>query len=248
MCPAISALSDPAKAAYVSKAKLTAAALNSSLNALRTGVVDLNDVVADLASNFAAASAPENDQGRIWYDTTNSQWKGDPDGSGADIVIAHNVTGKPPSVLNVDTTAVSPGLGTTGSLITYTIPANTLNANGKILKITCWGTKAGANAVTVMEVRLGGVSIDSIGTSSGTASWHFELLYIRTASSTQDWLTKNITGQFDPGDTSDKGGVEVASGADAEDDTATIAFELNVTSINGGDQITQEGLMVELLN
>ena len=75
--PAISALSDPATAAYVSKAKLTAAELNSSLNALRTGVVDLNDVVADLQKNFASASAPSDlVNGGLWYDSTNNVWKG----------------------------------------------------------------------------------------------------------------------------------------------------------------------------
>ena len=92
--PAISALTDPTITTYVNRQKLTHTLLNADLVALRSGIVDVNDVLADLQKNFAGASAPTDNtvEGGLWADTTNNplDLKLDPDGSGADhIILTH---------------------------------------------------------------------------------------------------------------------------------------------------------------
>lgn len=91
--PAISALTDPSIRTYVNLEKLTHTKLNADLVALKAGVDNLNDVVADLQKNFAGGSPPTDNtvRGGLYADTTTSNQvdlKCDPDGNGADIIIA----------------------------------------------------------------------------------------------------------------------------------------------------------------
>ena len=83
--PAISALTDPTVLDFVTGEVLTAAKLESDSGNLRTAIVDLNDVVADLEDNYASSSEPtDKPEGKIFCDTTNdpAQLKFYKDGSG----------------------------------------------------------------------------------------------------------------------------------------------------------------------
>ena len=83
--PAISALTDPTVLDFVTGQKLTAVQLESDSGNLRTAIVDLNDVVADLEDNYASSSEPtDKPEGKIFCDTTSDPavFKGYVDGSG----------------------------------------------------------------------------------------------------------------------------------------------------------------------
>ncbi len=70
--PVISALTDPTVLDFVTGEVLTAAKLESDSGNLRTAIVDLNDVVADLEDNYASPSEPtDKPEGKLFCDTTN---------------------------------------------------------------------------------------------------------------------------------------------------------------------------------
>ena len=70
--PAISALTDPTVLDFVTGQKLTAVQLESDSGNLRTAIVDLNDVVADLENNYASSSEPtDKPEGKIFCDITS---------------------------------------------------------------------------------------------------------------------------------------------------------------------------------
>ena len=204
------------------------------------------NALSDRESNWAGPAAPTDNtiQGKLWMDTSTDRLKLDPDGSGADQPLAR--------VLTVDLTAVSQTGDTAGDLITYTIPANILKSNGKILRITAWGTKTNASADGSILFRMGGTTLATFVIAQGADGWWLGATYIRTGLNAQYWCaecwgmdTSGMHGAA-PGATSHLG---VEFGTDAETDTSAIIFALrNDGTGNSNDTITQEGLLVELIN
>lgn len=92
-------------------------------------------------------------------------------------------------------TAVSTGANTTETTgATYTIPANTLSANGQALRFRVYGTTgATANNKTV-QIYFGGTSVYTTGAVAANAKpWFLNLTVIRTAAGAQ---TIVVEGQF----------------------------------------------------
>lgn len=156
-----------------------------------------------------------------------------------------------PSVANVNTTAVG-NVGASGpdDLITYSLPANSLSANGKGVRVKCWGTTANnANAKTV-QFAFGAVTLAKQLTVSIAGKWSFDALIIRTGSNTQDVFI----------DACNYGGTTVSStdgatvqrlssfGAGAETDSGAITIKCQSTTTTADNDIVQEGMLVEFIN
>lgn len=143
-------------------------------------------------------------------------------------------------VANVNVTAVgNVGVGE-DDLISYTLPANSLSANGKTIRIRAWGTAANnANAKTV-KVYFGTATILTTSLTASVAdSWWVEALVVRTGASTQDVVARlEETGA---------NVMDMEVGTATQTDTATIAIKLTGTATADND-IVQEGLLVEFLN
>ena len=96
--------------------------------------------------------------------------------------------GTPVTVLHVNTTSQA----TTGTseevLATYTLPANTLSADGKALRIQAWCTTAANTNSKTFQIRvggIGGVSVASTATATSGAALALTSTVIRTGASTQ---------------------------------------------------------------
>jgi hypothetical protein len=90
-------------------------------------------------------------------------------------------------VANVNTTAVGNVGGGTDDLITYTLPANALSANGKGVRITAWGTTANnANAKTVTLAFGGQTIMTQALTISIAGTWRIEAVVVKNGANTQD--------------------------------------------------------------
>ena len=163
---------------------------NSFINDVETRIAQLNDAIADLETHHAGAAAPTDNavQGKLWYETDTKRLHLDPDGSGAD---------QPLSVVldsGVTLTGFTSRAGNVaGTFDSFNIPANTLYANGKIIRITCWGTKSGTNASAVIQFRMAATALASFTIAASATAWKVEVLYIRTAASTQDWVATCIS-------------------------------------------------------
>ena len=144
-------------------------------------------------------------------------------------------------VANVNTTAVgNVGVGE-DDLITYSLPANALSANGKGIRIRAWGTAANnANAKTVKLYFGTQVILTTALTVSQTDTWKIDATVWRTGASTQDWESSLI----------EAGTVsltDIENGTATQTDTAAITIKCTGTATSDND-IVNEGLTVEFLN
>jgi hypothetical protein len=150
-------------------------------------------------------------------------------------------------VLNVNTTSQA----TTGTveevLATYTLPANTLSANGKGLRITMRGTMVSTTNSRVFRIRFGGIGGTIVGLVSSTTAAHTQarivVEIIRTGSATQ--IT---TGTSTYGANSGAAVASVTNTAPTQDLTAAVDIVVvGETSAALGD-VTFTALIVEAIN
>jgi hypothetical protein len=149
-------------------------------------------------------------------------------------------------VLNVNTTTQA----TTGTseevLATYTLPANTLSANGKLIRITAWGTfAANANSKTT-RVRFGGLAgtiISGVTTTSNNGNWRHVTEVVRTGAATQA-----SSGVVTYGVTAGAGALAPTVGAPTQTLSGTVDIAVTGTSPTTIGDVSFSGLIVEALN
>ena len=144
-------------------------------------------------------------------------------------------------VSNVNTTAVG-NVGTgTDDLMTYALPANSMSANGKGIRITAWGTAANnANAKTVTVVFGGTTLLSTALTASQVDVWWAEAVVIRTSATAQEAFA-----ELTQGGTVTLSDVEQSTPAETLSGAVTIKCTGTATSDN---DIVQEGMVIEFLN
>ena len=141
---------------------------------------------------------------------------------------------------NVDVTAVgNVGVGE-DNLISYALPANALNANGKAVEIHAWGSTANnANAKT-LKVYFGSQLVLTNALTAGSANrWSVRATVVRTGASAEDWVAELVetgTGNSD---------IEVGTAAESTAGGITIKCTGEATADN---DIVNEGLIVKFLN
>jgi hypothetical protein len=143
------------------------------------------------------------------------------------------------SIVTVSTTAVV----TEEDLWTYSLPANTLNVDGKMLRVTVSGqTAANANVKTMrFYFGAGTNTLNVVTTAPNAVYWTTSFLIIRLGATSQ-----RITRMF-----STVGTVDNATGSTAATETLSGAVVMKVTGQNGtasaGD-IMLNTVVVESLN
>jgi len=156
-------------------------------------------------------------------------------------------TAKASGVINVNTTAVGNVGGGEDDLMTYTIPLNTLNADGKILRITCNGTfGATGNNKTIIPY-FAGVAVATLGpTASNALSWTVTLTVIRTGASAELVYLNDEGGTTQGGAFSTKFGHLLSTTA-TFNTAADCIFKLTGQGTADND-IRQTCMIVEVLN
>ena len=145
-------------------------------------------------------------------------------------------------VLTVNTTQTgTPATLVETDLWTYSLPANTLNADGRAVRIMAWGALgADANAKTV-RLYFGATTLNVYTAGTGNALvWRFDATVIRTGASAQIGVATMIVGSA---------WLSTINPAPAADTTGAIV--IRVTGLNGVavlNDIVARGAIVELLN
>lgn len=101
---------------------------------------------------------------------------------------------KPPLARSINTTAVgNVGVGE-DDLITYSVPAATLAADGDSLEISAWGTfAANANNKTV-KIKFGATTIlDTGAVAANSGNWVIRATVVRTGAATQQCFATLVT-------------------------------------------------------
>jgi hypothetical protein len=153
--------------------------------------------------------------------------------------------GSASGVLTVSSTSAATIADTNETTLwTYDLPANTLSADGRIVRVTVWGTVA-ANADTkTIKLYFGSSSftLNDSTTAPNGVGWTSTALYTRTGSGAQSrtklYALFGATNQFPS-----------AGGTASETDTAAITIK--ITGTNGtaaANDIVFKGALVELLN
>lgn len=129
-------------------------------------------------------------------------------------------------------------------LMTYSIPADALNAAGNFIRIRGWGKAANNATAKNLLLLFGGTSL--LGTLALTASqvgtWYVDAIVIRTGSDTQDFVASVREGV---GATLAAGKQAILFGTATIDEDATIITKFQ--GEGGADNdVTQEALIVEI--
>ena len=203
---------------YVGQATIT------TLGTITTGIWNAGAVTSSGAGAFSGA---------ITSTSTVSCTAGT--GTGTPVLIG---------AINVNTTTVGNVGAALTDLMTYTLPANSLSANGKGVRVTAWGTIVNnANAKT-LTVNFGStvMATDAL-TTGGALNWKVIAHVFRTGNSTQTYIAEisssaNGLGVRD---------FDIESGTSAQTDTATIIIKCTAQGTSNND-ITQTGMLVEFFN
>lgn len=158
---------------------------------------------------------------------------------------ATTVTAVMGGVLSVNTTTVTPPDDTNeNTLMSYSLPANVLSSNGKVVRVTAFLTRdtAGAGNITY-KFKFG--STGETTAVTGTTAQVKQVVYhiVRTGSNTQVIFGGSID--------LDVGAVAVSTASTdtaTETDSGAITISFTATKATAGDDCTQAFMMVEVLN
>lgn len=222
---------------------------------LKTGVLNLNSVIADVEKKYASASAPlGKPQGKLWYDSGTSLLK-----------LYHTALGTPATVLeptkiyntslgtagtatfklggaiDVNTTQVSTTSGAGTDLQKYTIPANVVAANDSCVFVTGFGTRTGSNSVQI-NGDVGGTSLGpNIDLQTTSTDWFSQIIVVRLTATTQK-IFQRVKLNRDDGTQGKR--VDYDSGANNLASTTVTGFQISFNA--SGDTATGEILITRL--
>ncbi|OGR76213.1 MAG: hypothetical protein A2X32_03000 [Elusimicrobia bacterium GWC2_64_44] len=127
-------------------------------------------------------------------------------------------------------------------LMSFSVPADSFNGNGKAVKIKAWGTTAAnANSKTI-KIRFGGLAGDVVLTTTTFANaqaWDLEATVVRTGVGTQESIARGYVGEFV---------VPVAKNTPAQDETGAVSVAVTGDTATAAGDVVAEGLIVEFVN
>ncbi len=135
------------------------------------------------------------------------------------------------------TTIGSSATNTTQTLVSYSLPANTLGTNGAGILVTAWGRKAGNAAPMTLQLNVGGASINSAADTDNASHFVLRGFATRRAANAQQVL---FTGQRGTAN------LAVKSTSDTSVDTDTIT--ISVQGLDGSaaqSNVLLDGLVIE---
>ena len=145
--------------------------------------------------------------------------------------------------INVQYTAVGNVGAGEDDLMTYTLPASSLSAAGKLVRVFAWGTGANnANAKTV-NTYIGGTQINTAPLLTNAAGvWRVEFFLVCSGTDTQSYFVEFIRLSATAVDVAVRN-----QGTLALDDGAGIILKFTGTATSNND-ITQNGMIVQFMN
>jgi hypothetical protein len=141
--------------------------------------------------------------------------------------------------LSINTTSTASTQTAKQTLLSFSVPASTLNLNGRCVRIRFWGTaKATANTKT-QTIDFGATTVSSTGAvANNNGVWSVEALVCRTGSNTQTAIGTALSATT----------VAATQTTPGETDTGAITIAGTSTNVTDTDGTTAKGLLVEVLN
>jgi hypothetical protein len=222
------------------EAALAAATYAGLLTAARLKLTDAIAKIVGGATSLALRNAADDADNLLLTDAGVATFRGlvtTPAGGGAATLRAAGVVSSQFSAV---------GVGNVGAgeddLMSYVLPANTLNVNGRAVRIRAWGKFAANTNSKTLKTYWGSTASTVIATTDNTINgWSVEVIVVRVGANSQ---SKNVEASFGPA--LGAGGFVVTS-APSENETAALTIKFTGTGVADAD-ITQWGMTVEVLN
>lgn len=96
-------------------------------------------------------------------------------------------TGTLTGTIHVDTTVTTSAATSKTTIVSYSLPANSLSANGKGVRILAWGSCAanGNNKTVTIDVGAGGTTVATTGAvANNNGAWRLDATLVRTGAAT----------------------------------------------------------------
>mgnify|MGYP001615881583 CR=1 FL=1 len=147
-------------------------------------------------------------------------------------------------IASINTTVVGNIGAGTDDLMSYTLPADSLSADGKAIRIKCWGLTANNANAKSLAFNFGATSSSTTLTPSIAGFWFIDVTFIRTSANNQSYsihFSEFLSGAL--GTPKASGGV----GTLALTDTGSIVLKVTAIGVSDND-IVQKQMIVEYLN
>lgn len=195
------------------------------------------DKLASFVTNINASAPVE----KAYVDTAGAVKSVMGDGTFATMVMTSSV----------NTTAVG-NVGASGpdDLISYTLPASSLVANGRGLRIRAWGTTANNANAKALQLLFGGTTIVTKQlTASVAGKWHIECVVYRTGTSAQTYFANALNCNGSAMASADGATIvlQSAQGTCNETETAAIVIKCQSTTSTNDNDVVQNGMHIEFL-
>ncbi len=143
--------------------------------------------------------------------------------------------------ISVNTTAVGNVGAGTDDLMTYSLPANSLSANGKGVRVKAWGTTANNANAKAITFQFGSTSVVSSSLAiSQVGVWYVEVMVFRTGANAQAYISELINRGVG-------NNANATEGSATETDTSAITIKMTGVGVADND-IVQKGMIVEFIN
>jgi hypothetical protein len=150
---------------------------------------------------------------------------------------------RPSGVISINTGSQAT-IGTSEeTLMSFSLPANTLDVNGRGVRITAWGTTAANGNNKVTKITFGGTQVTVRGAAADNDHrWRHEVLVFRTGAATQESIGTVFSG------TNNSGNTPVNTYATpGETLSGAVSIAVKATTASAIGDVTCEGLLVEVL-
>jgi len=183
----------PANATYITQTANSTLTNEQALSTLSTGLMNVT------TSTGVVTSVADVAAGSVLTSGTPSAWS---TALPAGITVNQGSGSATATVNGILTTSTTQACNIANTneqdLFTYTLPANTLSANGKGVEVYAWGTKAAnTNSVTFRPYFSG--NLGGFTTTSNGAPWFTHYIILRTGASAQKGLVENVVNGASPG-------------------------------------------------
>lgn len=126
---------------------------------------------------------------------------------------------------------------------TFTIPANTLAADGDALRLTAWGTTSSGTTLTAASIQIGGTTVATIAPGTSSGSWMAQAILHRTGAATCVGVVDGRDSGGGSNTTHASGTPSDCTAAWAANQTARVLLAANAE----GAVVSLKGFTVELL-
>lgn len=131
------------------------------------------------------------------------------------------------------------------TLITAVLAANTLNSDGKAIRVTAWGTHNSASVGDYVYITFGSTNVNGMLIPTTTSAWHLVSTVIRTGATAQTsgGIASTAAGFSGSGESWAYAGI-----TSAETLSGNVDVKINYEAHNTAADIVFKGMMIEVLN